>query len=159
MNLKLSLAKLYYRLTLWIPRPLPHTDAEINEMQYIMQEYLGLEKGLDIWYTVLSQITSGHPTSLYKSYGSMINAGKKLKIAGLVQDHKTIAHKTHMDMLKDKLEKAIEKVIDEGPKQEITGTESDHADVQDWTHSISTELSPLQEPQERMVNEGGVQRF
>jgi hypothetical protein len=70
-----------------------------------METYLGLEISDSAWYTVLSQMTSGHPSSLRKSYASMVNAGNKLKIVKLVGDEKKIAHDAHMAKLKETMER------------------------------------------------------
>ncbi len=157
-SLKSYLAKAWYKSTAHFPRRIPKSLAEVEEMSRVMHLYLGLEDGLDVWYTVLSQTMSGDPTSLRKSYASMVNAGNKLRISGIIQAQKSIAHNQHMDMLKSKLEVATEKLSNE-LKEEITGTPDHHADLQDWTHDIQGNVPTVPELEARMVNEGGVQRF
>lgn len=135
------LAKIFYKLTQYYPRRLPDSKHEISRMQFIMTHYLGLELGDGVWYTVLSQMMAGRPTSLRKSYASMVNAGKKLKISKLVQDHKIVEHENYLNKLKE----TTERVANEFKSQEdVSRAGSDHADVQNWARDLQGSVQGLQ---------------
>lgn len=95
----------WYRLTAYVPRRLPTSHQELDNFRTIAQEYYGLECTSDQWITVCGQITSTPASSLRKSYGSIINAAKRLNINRVAHEQKLVA----ADRLKAKLEELVEK--------------------------------------------------
>lgn len=144
----LFFAKSYYRLTAYLPRALPVTANEIEGLRHILIMYFGLDWDEPTNYTFLSQLTAGHPTSLRKSYGSMANACKKLKLAKLVSEEKELANERNRLRLEELIKKEAENARVE---VEVTGSHDDHADVQDWAHNIQGDVPRVPEPALRMV--------
>ena len=88
------MAKLYYQLTKFIPRPLPQTREEFERLKHVLETHLGLDPDPIYWYTVCSQVTrqvQDKPPSTYKPYSHYTKAAIKLKINGLAQDQKILA--------------------------------------------------------------------
>ena len=100
------LRKFYYQLTKYIPRRIPVTEDEFNQMKEIFIQAYGLEDHPKVWYTVASQLMAGDPTSLYRSYGKIANAAKKLNTAALV----SIQHGLASQQLRDRLKETSLKV-------------------------------------------------
>lgn len=96
------ISKWYYRLTKYIPRKLPITDDEFKELKAIFVSVYGLEDHPKVWYTVASQLVAGPPTSLYRSYGNIVNAAKKLNIAALAQLQRELAGEELQAKLREK---------------------------------------------------------
>ena len=106
--------QIYYQLTAYIPRPIPTTVEEYEEMKEIFMRYYGLENSAPIWATVAGQICSTPATNLRKSYGSIVNAAKRLAINKLANDQKMLAIEGLQNMLKAKMEQvAKEQVTDD----------------------------------------------
>ncbi len=93
---------LYYKLTKYIPRKVPKTKEEFDEMKKIFTAYYGLEDHPKYWYTVATQLVAGDPTSLRRSYGKMVNAAHKLNIAALAQELKGLASEEFKVRLEEK---------------------------------------------------------
>lgn len=129
--------KLYYLLTAYVPRTLPKTQEDFEKMREIMVQHYGLEDDPKITYTLASQLMSGEPHSLRRSYGSMANAAKKLNIAKMVQDLKSLAIKEEQAKLKEKAEALKDGAIG----------------VQKEPYDIQTDVQVMPEPQEHVVSE------
>ncbi len=85
---------IYYELTKFIPRRLPQTKEEFEDLKYTLETYLGLDRDPVYWYTVCSQITRQDPDkspSIFKPYTHYLKSALKLKINGLAQDQKILA--------------------------------------------------------------------
>ncbi len=147
-----KLTKLYYKLTKYMPRPLPQTDAQFNELKRICQQAYGLEDHPQYTYTLASQLSAGHPTSLYRSYGKMVNAALKLNVAALVQFQKAVASNDLKERLEAKAKEVSDAIKEEEakePAKDITPSWSDvpgqpHPPMQDGPqrlHSVVQELS------------------
>lgn len=138
-----KLVKLYYKLTKYMPRPLPQTDAEFLKLKEICQQAYGLEDHPKYTYTLASQLMAGQPTSLYRSYGSMVNAAIKLNIAALTQWHKQIAS----DELYQRLE-AKTKEVSDAIKEEEAKESSDTREIKPtWSDVPGQPHPPAVSPQ------------
>lgn len=140
-RLKFQFAKIYYLLTMSYPRLLPRTQEDIEVLRGLFRDHYGLEMDEPENYTFLSQLMAGDPTSLRRSYTSIVGAVKKLRLAKVVGKEKEIAQAR----LKAKLELLMkEEAKNASAETEVTGCSADHADVQDWTHNLQGHLPPLQ---------------
>lgn len=113
---------LWYKVTAKYPRPLPRSDEEFKQMKEILIQAYGLEDHPSVWYTVASQLVSGPPTSLRRSYENIANAAKKLNIAALAQEQRTIAMQELDDRLMKKTEETIGAFKKEEEEKEIKAT-------------------------------------
>lgn len=155
--------KLYYHLTKYLPRPLPQTDEEFNHLKDILMLYYGLEDHPKYIYTLASQMMAGSPTSLYRSYGVMINAVRKLNTAAVVQSQRELASA----LLKARLEAQMKEMQDafkeEESKSETADVKPEWSDVPNQPHpvlsdgplSVQTELQVLPPTPERVVSISG----
>lgn len=100
--------ELYYYLTAYIPRQLPTSVEEYEEMKDIFMRYYGLENNAQIWATVAGQICSTPANSLRKSYGSIVNAAKRLHINKIANEQKMLAIEELQNILKQKMEAMAE---------------------------------------------------
>lgn len=77
--------KAYYHLTAYLPRPLPKNTEDLLRLKVTMTNSYGLKDSPEVWYTIASQISSTPSTKIRKSYGSMVNAAKRLDINKVAQ--------------------------------------------------------------------------
>lgn len=130
--------KLYYLLTAYIPRQLPQTQEQFEEVRAIMIKYYGLEDDPKITYTLAAQLMAGKPTSLRRSYGAMANATKKLGIAKMVQDLKSLA----VNQEKINLE----------AKSKASLAEGSNGSMPERAYDIQTDVSVMQSPEGQLVS-------
>lgn len=131
------LTKLYWFASQALPRKLPETKEELDQLKSILTQFFGLEDEPAVWATVCGQITSTEATSVRKSYRSMVNAAKRLRINLIANNEKVIAYAA----LKRRLEETTLKVVNELKKEEENG-----AVVPGGTSGISGEVSAMPEP-------------
>ncbi len=140
--------KLFYLLTAYLPRPLPKTKEEFEHMRQLMIKYYGLEDDPKVTYTLVSQLMTGAPFSLRRSYGMMANSAKKLRIAKLVHDLKEIAIEEETARLKALAEKT-------GPFSGEVDSGGDPAKrgVLEGAHDLQPGMQTVQSAQESMVSD------
>lgn len=109
-----DIARLYYFLTAHIPRPMPETQDDIDNLKEIFIKYYNLEDSPTVWYTVFANIASIKANKKTISYRAITNIAKRLDINKLLQDQKQIEYQKELD----RLEKA--KVKDEQKKPHPT---------------------------------------
>lgn len=136
--------KTWFWLTAYIPRPLPTNEDEYENFQQDLIQYFGLEDNDHVWITVASQIHATPPTSLYRSYGKIANAAKRLKVNAIAQDQKLLAVGNLEHKLKLKLE-------DMAKKAEDSGGATESADVQQGAYHSEGELPSMPLLKEGMV--------
>lgn len=108
--------KIYYQLTKYVPRALPRTEEEFKEFKHILTHAYGLEDHPKYLYTLASQLVAGGPTSLFRSYGKMINAVKKLDVAALSALQRDVAS----EELRARLEAKTKEMQDALKKEEAS---------------------------------------
>lgn len=142
--------KLYYYLTKYLPRPLPRTDEEFKALKQTLIQYYGLEDHPKYWYTALSQLMAGPPTSLHRSYGHMVNAAKKLEVAAIVQTERQLATnelkarlETHMREMQDVFKEQEAKDPNGDNNIPFKGSGQSHPILSDGPLSLQTELQQL----------------
>lgn len=123
------ISKWYYLLTKYIPRKLPTTDEEFKQLKALFTSVYGLEDHPKVWYTVASQLTAGPPTSLYRSYGKMINAALKLNVMALAQLEKHYANEDLILKLKEKTEEVALALKEEETSHEATTASDDEPPI------------------------------
>lgn len=133
----------WYWLTAYVPRPLPTDHDEYLSFKQALHHYFGLDDNDHVWMTVASQIHSNPPTSLYRSYGKIANAAKRLKVNAIAQDQKLLA----LSNLETKLREKAEKLSKEA---EVDGT-TKLTDVLEGTFHSGGEVPSLPELKEGMV--------
>ena len=101
IGMKSKFLRLYYFVSAPIPRRIPRTDAELEALLDILTRYYGLENASDVRLTVCGQLTALPPTKMRKSYGSLANAGKRLRINSMLQSRKQVEIKKLEDRLKE----------------------------------------------------------
>lgn len=136
--------KTWFWLTAYIPRPLPTNEEEYLNFQQDLIQYFGLEDNDHVWITVASQIHATPPTSLYRSYGKIANAAKRLKVNAIAQDQKLLAVGNLEHKLKLKLE-------DMAKKAEGDGGSAESADVLERAYHSEGDVPSLQSFKEGMV--------
>ncbi len=136
IQLKSQFAKTYFWLTQYLPRKRPQSKKDIESLFTILETSFGLEMSEEAKYAVLSQLTSGEPTSMRKSYASLIRAIERIHLAKLVGEQKGLVQKRLEARLEELVKIEAERAAKDGLKEDVTGSHSDHADLQDWTHSI-----------------------
>jgi hypothetical protein len=161
--------QLYYKLTAYIPRPLPTSQKEYSELKAILNQYYGLEDHPQAWYTMASQLLAGKPTSMRRSYGSIANAVKKMKVAALVHIERELASQDLNRRLEEKAKETINAFKDEQREQDlqhaseirpkwsdispgaVSKSRPHHADLPTGPQHIQESVQAVQEPPERMV--------
>src|SRR5258708_3271739 len=128
-------AKLYYRLTAWIPRPLPTSQEDIPRLKHIFIQAFGLEDSPQVWYTIFANMASVKSTSSRVSYGSLATIARRLEINKVLQDQKALEHGVHLAKLQAEAEKALEEA-----KQTEPDRESDLQLVQTGSQDHSRDL-------------------
>jgi len=103
-----TMFKLYYLLTAYIPRKLPTTPLEYAQLKDILVDYYGVPNDAAAWITVAGQITSTQANKLRKSYGAIANAAKRLEINKLASEQKAV----EMARFQDKLEKELKAYVE-----------------------------------------------
>ncbi len=112
-----------HRLTPWLPRKLPSTQAEYDDMKRILLEAYNVPDEPQVWALVAGHITSTPAHVMRKPWGHIANACKRLAINKLAQDNKVAA----INELKAKLEELtlkesarIQQELDDGGATSIT---------------------------------------
>lgn len=136
------LAKIYYQLTSWYPRPMPTTQEEVDKVMSVFVQAFGLEEDEQTFYTVLSNMHAIKGTSTRFYYGSLLSIAKRLKINSLLNERKKLVMQQHLD----KIKKANEEQQPSEPDHE-----SDLKLMQAGTPSVPTELPSVQEPEVGVV--------
>ncbi len=113
-----SLYKLYYYLTAHYPRRMPETESEYLRLKEVLLQYFGVEDTSYVWVTVAGLVQNTKPTSIRKSYGSIANGAKRLKVNAIAQDQKVLAGKA----LEAKLKELAEKMVKESERAEAGTT-------------------------------------
>lgn len=98
----------FYTVTKYYPRPLPRTETEYLAMCHILMQFFGLEDDPSVWTTVSGQITSVPAVKMRKSYGSISNAAKRLRVNYIAHQHKLVA----MKALEDRINQAALKMVE-----------------------------------------------
>lgn len=109
-----ALLTLWFWITAYVPRPLPTNHDEYLRFKQTLHHYFGLDDNDHVWITVASQIHANPPTSLYRSYGKIANAAKRLKVNAIAQDQKLLA----LENLHTKLETKAKEIAE---KAEVDG--------------------------------------
>ena len=119
--------KLYYKLTYFLPRPIPKTEYDYEKFKDILIQYFGVKNDPKSWMTVAGQITSTPSEKMYKSWGKIANCAKRLDINKLAHDHKTQAIKDLNELLKKAFEAEQERLKkEEDEKENKEGISQDH---------------------------------
>lgn len=160
--------KWYYILTKYLPRPLPQSELEFSKLKELFTTVYGLEDHPQVWYTVASQLTAGPPTSLYRSYGNMVNVAKRLKVAALAQIEKQYASQDLERRLKEEAERLTDAFKKEEERKRLQRERIPHDTrdiIPDWsdvpgqphppvpegTPSVQTELQSVPGPSSGLV--------
>lgn len=107
--------KVYHMVTAYLPRKMPTTYKEFDDLKHILTQYYGLKDEPAVWATVAGQVTSTKPTSLRKPYIFIANAARRLEVNRIAQEHKEFAFRQLQSKLKALEEKAKqEQTEDEG---------------------------------------------
>lgn len=101
---------LYYKVTAYIPRQLPTTTDEIEDLQWILVKYFGLENDPAVWMNVMGDITSTPRTTTRKSLALLANVGKRVIINKAAHDFQVLEHNKLMDKLKKKVAETSEAI-------------------------------------------------
>lgn len=109
VNIQTSISKIYYRLTIYLPRPIPTTIEEFMSLKDLLIKYYGLEDRPDVWFTVASQMTAGSPFSVRRSYVYYVNIAKRLPTNRLVKDVKEYFDNLNSELLKEAIERLKER--------------------------------------------------
>lgn len=99
--------KLYYVLTIHMPRPLPRTLQEFMDLKSVLVDCYGLEDRPDVWFTVAGQISSTEATKVKKSYACYRNVGLRLETNRLVRDAKIYFNNLNEERIKELTENII----------------------------------------------------
>ncbi len=113
-----SLKKLWYKLTAYIPRRLPLTEKEYDDFVYIVTNYYGLVLDSTVLLTVIGQMTARPASSLRFSYGSVVNAGKRMHINKALQAKKVIEIAKLQAILDKEVERLSKELEAAEPKSE-----------------------------------------
>lgn len=101
--------KLYWMLTGWIPRRLPESLEEYDQMKAVLLNYFGLEDRSDVWATIAGQICGTPVTKMHRSYRSLAIAGKRLQINAVAHSEKIARYAE----IQAKINEKSLKVVDE----------------------------------------------
>lgn len=107
------IGKLYYNLTIHLPRRLPTTEAQLLNLREILINYYDLEDKVEVWYTVASQISATKPTSIRKPYSHLVNAATRLKTNTLAQRLKEVIIEAH----EQRITKITENIVASPPAE------------------------------------------
>lgn len=104
--------KVFYMATTHIPRPLPSTPEEYNKLKNILRDYYGLDDTDDVWACVGGQITATPATKVWKSYSSIVNPVKRLKINKVAHEDRLAAYQRIQEKQMSDLKTAVDKVVE-----------------------------------------------
>lgn len=137
LNLREKIWWLLHHLTKYLPRKLPETSQEFENLKAKLVKYYGLEDSADNWATVAGQITSAPPTSMRKSYGDLANAARRKKVNLIAQNQKILAYA----VLEGKLEKAAMELVQ---YEKLKSQAQANQQVQGGAHNLPEPVQPLQ---------------
>lgn len=101
--------RVYYRLTAYVPRRLPHTNAEYERFLAVLKDAYGVPDEPTAWATVGGQIKSTEARRLRKPWGHIANAAKRLQINATAHNLQIMAQA----QLDAKLKEAVEREVDQ----------------------------------------------
>lgn len=101
------ICKVYYKLTVHFPRPLPRNEKELVALKKVMVEYFGIEDSPTAWYVIAGQISATPATKMHKSYAHYVNAARRLNVNTLAHRLKEFIIKEHEEKLKSLTEKVV----------------------------------------------------
>lgn len=134
-----SIIRTYYRLTAFIPRPLPRTENEFLDLKAKLIHYFDVQDRPDIWMTVCGQMTSLAPVKTRISYQRLVNVAKRLDINGVVHNQKVLENGKLMARLKE----LTDKMADE---------EKNNSAMPDGSPDIQGAVHLVPEPESRLVS-------
>ena len=102
------ISKLYYRSTVFFPRPLPKTEKDFEKLKDIFTKYYNIKDEPHIWYTICAHIQSTPATEYTKSYAKLLIPAKRLDINSMVESRKRFYSEKHNEIMKAKLAKEFE---------------------------------------------------
>lgn len=105
-RVKFKLLQAYFFLTSSYPRLLPRNETEFDNLKRVLHKYYSLEDDPTTWITVSGQITGVPPTSVRKSYGSLANAARRLRINQVAHQKKLV----EIEKIELRLKEATEKL-------------------------------------------------
>lgn len=92
-----AIGKLFYLLTAYLPRRLPTTPEQYERFKNVLIGCYGVPDTDISWITVAGQITSTPATQIRKSWGSIANAAKRVRINTLANAQSLEAKKAKFD--------------------------------------------------------------
>lgn len=137
----MNIQKVWYQLTARMPRHLPQTFDQWAKLKAILHIHYGVPDEPLSWAAIAGQITSLEATCMRKSYQSLANAAKRLKVNQVAHDLKMIAYQENEANLKAKLQKAMENLAN-----------TDDTTLPKGPHSIQPDLQILQVPEAGVVH-------
>lgn len=136
--------RLFYKLTLYYPRPLPRTEGQYLKMKYIMIQAYGLEDRPAIWAVIASSLQNVKKTKLRIGYGFLINPARRLSIDGIAEAQKRLAYREIEAMLEKKTKETADALKSEEGQPEAPV-------LPIGTHALQRDVPSVQESTQGMV--------
>lgn len=101
--------RLYYKLTAYVPRRLPHTSPEYDRFLAVLKEAYDVPDEPAAWATVGGQIKSTKAHWLHKPWGFIANAAKRLYINAVANNLQIMAQAQLTAKLEDAVAREVER--------------------------------------------------
>jgi hypothetical protein len=108
--------KAFYQLTAYVPRRLPETEGQWDNIRKVLGAYYGVPDTLEVWITVAGQIGATPTSQIRRSYAFLANCAKRLGTNKVIHEEKLKMIK----VLKDRLETVAK---EEKAKGEVSAEE------------------------------------
>lgn len=136
--------KAYYLLTSYMPRKLPMTTSQFNNLKYILQSVHKVPEHPEAWIALSGQITSNQANSIRKSHGALANACKRQTIINkLAHEQKMLVIKDLEDKLREATKRATDELHKEASKVSITESVRDLSIEEEPKDAIGSSLHVL----------------
>ncbi len=130
--MKEVIKKAYYHLTAYLPRKLPSSEAEFLAFRDVLLNYYSLKDEPQTYVVIAGQIQSTPGHKLRKSYGTIANHVKRVKINAIAQCYKVAANQ----QMEYKLSELMKKEADRVASEVVANEPVSDTGIQESTNSV-----------------------